>query len=96
MVDVILTIVDKLTQPDMIVQLVNAALQIIIALTEGIIKALPQLIARVPEIIINIVKALIESLPMIFEAAVQQHSGEGRGARKQIRSTQKEQSNQRE
>lgn len=70
-VDMVLTIVDKLTQPDMIVQLVNAAIQLIIALAGGLIRALPQLIAQVPVIIGNLVKAIIAALPMILSAGIE-------------------------
>lgn len=68
-VDMVLAIVDKLTQPDMIAQLIDASLQIIIALTEGLFNALPKLIERLPEIIVNIVTGLIKAAPALLEAA---------------------------
>lgn len=68
-VDIVLTIVDKLTDPDTIVKLVEAALQIVIALAEGIIKALPKLIEKAPIIIQNLLEALIRAIPVLLEAA---------------------------
>ena len=68
-VDVVLTIVDKLTDPDTIVKLLEASLQIIIALAEGIIKALPRLIEKAPIIIANLLEALIRAIPVLLEAA---------------------------
>ena len=70
-VDVILAIVEKLTQPDTLMQLINAALQLIIALAEGLIKALPQLIAKAPVIIANLVRGIISALPAIIAAGVE-------------------------
>lgn len=56
-IDVILKIVDILTNPDAITRLLNASVTIIVALAKGLIQALPQLLAKVPEIISNLVKA---------------------------------------
>jgi phage-related protein len=56
-IDVILKIVDILTNPGTITKLLNAAVTIIVALAKGLIQALPQLLAKVPEIINNLVKA---------------------------------------
>ena len=54
-VDVVLKMVDILTNPDTITKLLDAALAIMIALGEGIIIALPQLLEKIPEIIKNLV-----------------------------------------
>ena len=66
-VDVVLKIVDILTNPDTIVKLLNAAVTIIIALAKGLIQALPQLLAKVPEIISNLVTAFGQFLKPIIE-----------------------------
>ena len=68
-VDVVLTIVEKLTDPDTVVKLLEASLQIIIALAEGIIKALPKLIEKAPIIIANLLEALVRAIPVLLEAA---------------------------
>lgn len=70
-VDVMLTIVDKLTDPDTLVMLVDAALQLILSLAEGLIRALPKLIAKAPEIVLNLVKAIIMAAPKILEAGAE-------------------------
>lgn len=70
-VDVMLTIVDKLTDPDTLVMLVDAALQLILSLAEGLIRALPKLIAKAPEIVMNLVKAIIMAAPKILEAGAE-------------------------
>lgn len=70
-VDVMLTIVDKLTDPDTLVMLVDAALQLIISLAEGLIRALPKLIEKAPEIVLNLVKAIILAAPKILEAGAE-------------------------
>lgn len=70
-VDVVLTIVDKLTDPDTLVMLVEAAIQLILALAEGLIRALPKLIEKAPEIIKNLLSALIQAAPLILEAGAE-------------------------
>ena len=68
-VNAILTIVDTLTSPDNIGNMIDAAIAIIIALANGLINALPQLIAKAPEIIANLVTALVENVPKLLAAA---------------------------
>ena len=69
-IDVVLEIVDVLTDPETLGNLVDAAIAIIVALAEGIINALPDLAERVPEIIVNIVDTLIENLPKLLKASI--------------------------
>ena len=66
-VDVVLKIVDILTNPDTIVKLLNSAVTIIVSLAKGLIQALPQLIAKVPEIISNLVKAFGQFLQPVID-----------------------------
>ena len=68
-VEAILTIVDTLTDPSNIGNMVDAAIAIIIGLANGLISALPQLIAKAPEIIQNLVTALIQNAPKLLESA---------------------------
>lgn len=65
--DVINGIIDWIAQPDTLAELVTAAIQIALALANGIIKGLPQIIARLPEILIAVANALIANLPLILE-----------------------------
>lgn len=66
-IDVVLKIVDILTNPDTITRLLNAAVTIIVALAKGLIQALPQLLAKVPEIISNLVKAFGQFLQPVID-----------------------------
>ena len=70
-VDVILQIVDTLTDPVNLGNLLDAAIAIILALANGLIDSLPDLLAKAPEIIGNLVTALIDAAPKLLEAALQ-------------------------
>ena len=67
LVDVVLEMVDILTNPDTLTHLLNAAVILIVALAKGIIQALPQLLAKVPEIIGNLAKALGQFLQPVID-----------------------------
>lgn len=67
-VDVILTITTKMTDPDMIMQLIDAAFRIIGAVARGLIEALPQIIEQAPVIIANLVTAIVELAPQLLES----------------------------
>lgn len=64
-------IADKLTAPESITLLVQAAVQILLALANGLAGALPELIDTIPIIITNIVDAILASLPEIVDAGLQ-------------------------
>jgi phage-related protein len=51
--------------------LVDAAIEIVMALAFGIIDALPRLIDKVPVIITKLVTALVNNLPKLIEAGIQ-------------------------
>lgn len=70
-VDVIIQIVDTLTDPTNLSNLLDAAIAIILALANGLIDSLPDLLAKAPEIIGNLVTALIDAAPKLLEAALQ-------------------------
>lgn len=67
LIDVVLEMVDILTNPDTLTHLLNAAVILIVALAKGIIQALPQLLAKVPEIIGNLAKALGQFLQPVID-----------------------------
>ena len=50
-ITLILLLVDTLTNPDTIVKLINAAFNIMDAIANGLIQAIPRLIAKIPQII---------------------------------------------
>jgi len=69
-VDVVLEIVDILTEPKTLSALVEASIAIIVALAEGLIDALPKLIEKAPEIIANLLTALIDNAPKLLDAGI--------------------------
>lgn len=67
LVEIILKIVEVLTNPDSLTALFGAALDIIIGLATGIIKAIPQLLKSIPKIIEGIVVTIANLLSKIIE-----------------------------
>lgn len=68
-VDVVLQIVDTLTQPNTLSALIDASIAIIFALADGLIDALPKLLERAPEIVQNLVDAIVRNAPKLLAAA---------------------------
>jgi phage-related protein len=68
-VKAILQLVDTLTDPNNISNLVDAAIAITMALANGLISALPQLLEKAPVIIQNLVTALIQNVPKLLQSA---------------------------
>lgn len=64
-------IVDKITSPESITLLVQAAVQILLALANGLVGALPELIDTIPIIITNLVDAVLASLPEIIGVGIE-------------------------
>lgn len=64
-VEVILAIVDKLTDPETLADLIVAAVTIIAAIAEGLITGIPELVKKIPEIVKNIVEAFKRAWPQI-------------------------------
>lgn len=69
--DAIIEIVEVLTSPENLGNLIDAALAIILALVDGLADATPKLIAAVPDVIANLVTAIIVNMPKILEAGVE-------------------------
>lgn len=69
--DAIIEIVEVLTSPENLGNLIDAALAIILALVDGLVDATPKLIAAVPDVIANLVTAIIANMPKILEAGVE-------------------------
>lgn len=68
--EAIIKIAETLTDPGNLGNLVDAALEIILALADGIIDAVPRLIEVAPKLITNLITALIENFPKIIESGV--------------------------
>lgn len=66
-VDIVLQIVDVLTKPETITNILNAATTLIVALAKGLILALPQLLAKVPEILRNLGSAFSSFLQPVID-----------------------------
>lgn len=69
--DAIIEIVEVLTSPENLGNLIDAALAIILALVDGLVDATPKLIAAVQDVIANLVTAIITNMPKILEAGVE-------------------------
>lgn len=67
----LLGIVDKITSPESITLLIQAAMQLMLALARGLIAAIPQLIDAVPGIIINLVESFYAMLPEIIGVGIE-------------------------
>lgn len=70
-IDVILQIVNTLTNPETLVNLVNAGIQVLLGVVTGLIEAIPQLIEAIPTIITNLITALLDSIPLLIDAGIQ-------------------------
>ncbi len=70
-VGVVLQIVNTLTNPENLANLVDASIAIIMGLADGLITALPMLIDQLPIIIDNIIVAITENLPKIIEMGIE-------------------------
>ena len=69
-VQVTMTIVQMLTSPDFLTQLIETAILLITTLAQGLIDAIPHLIAAVPLIIGNLLAAIIVELPNIIQMGI--------------------------
>lgn len=69
-IDILLQIVDKLTDPESIGMLIDTALTIIMALADGLVDAIPKIIEKVPEIIDNLLTAIMDNLPKFIQAGI--------------------------
>lgn len=70
LLQVTMTIVQTLTSPEFLTQLVETAILLIMTLANGLIDAIPQLIAAVPLIIDNLLAAIIVELPNIIQMGI--------------------------
>lgn len=70
-VQAVITIAQTLIAPDNISMLIDAAIQLITGLSEGIIEALPILIDAIPEIIQALLTAILENLPKLVNMGVE-------------------------
>lgn len=67
----LLGIVGKITSPESITLMIQAAMQLMLALARGLIAAIPQLIDAVPGIITNLVESFYAMLPEIIGVGIE-------------------------
>lgn len=65
--EIVFVIVETLTNPDTLGEILHCALEIIFALAEGILNNLDQVLAAVGALIVNITTFLVESIPELVE-----------------------------
>lgn len=70
-VSVVTQIVTTLTEPATLTALITAAIAIILALTNGLIEAIPSLLEAAPVIVQNLVDAVIENAPLLLDSALE-------------------------
>lgn len=63
--DAVLEIAESITDPDTLGAILDAALSIIVALSEGLISSLPALAEKAPTILANLAQFLIQSIPKL-------------------------------
>ncbi|MDE6035244.1 MAG: phage tail tape measure protein, partial [Ruminococcus sp.] len=68
---IIVKIIDTLTNPSTLGSLVTAGLDIIVTLAQFLIDALPELLKEVPKIVESIVTVIVENLPKIINVAIE-------------------------
>ncbi len=69
--DIVLAIVEELTNPETLLNLLDAGLQIIMGLVEGIVAAIPKITEKLPLIIQNIIDFLVSAIPQIITTGFQ-------------------------
>lgn len=70
-VQAVITIAQTLIAPDNISMLIDAAVHLIMGLSEGIIEALPILIDAIPELIQALLTAILENLPKLVNMGIE-------------------------
>lgn len=68
-VEAIMLLATTLTDPEQLANLIDAAIEIVMALADGLIEALPAFLEQAPVIIQNLVQAIIENVPKLIKAA---------------------------
>lgn len=70
-VEAIIEIAEALTDPDNLLKLLEAGIKIMLALSEGLLNAVPRLLERLPIIIDNIVYTLMQAGPKLIALGAQ-------------------------
>lgn len=70
-IDCILTIIDTLTAPENISQMVDAAVALVDGLVDGLMEGIPHIIDALPEIVANLVVGFIENAPKLLLSGIE-------------------------
>lgn len=70
-VNIVTDLALAITEPDTLTSILDAGLQIIVGLAQGLLEAIPTLIESLPLVIDNIVTFILDSIPLIIDAGVQ-------------------------
>lgn len=68
-VKLVLDLAEFITRPDTLGPLVDGALDLIVALADGLIDSLPELLKKAPKIIKNLSDSLVDAIPKLVDAA---------------------------
>lgn len=68
-VDIIVAIVDAMTQPECIEMLIEGSITLMVALAEGLVKAIPKLIEAIPTIVMALVRGFISFASELYKIA---------------------------
>lgn len=65
--EIIMQLVLMLTDPTNLEMMISLALQLILAIADGLVQAIPNLVSVIPQVIGNLIIALVDSFPQILE-----------------------------
>lgn len=69
-VNTVLAMIERLTDPEVLVALLDAGLALILGLGDGLIAAIPDLVAAIPTIVENLVTGIVDFLPDFLATGV--------------------------
>lgn len=69
--DAIISMAMAITEPNTLLNIINAGIEILLGLVDGILHAIPDLLAAAPILIAQLVTAIVASCPSLFAAATE-------------------------
>lgn len=71
LIELLLMVIEMLTDPEVTGKLFDLAMEFILALNDGIFKALPKIIESLPKIVTNIIESLASQQPKMIQAGIE-------------------------
>lgn len=71
LIELLLMVIEMLTDPEVTGKLFDLAMELILALLDGIFKALPKIIEALPKIVTNIIQSLASQQPKMIQAGIE-------------------------